>query len=74
VKINVALANRSLAQVDLPPESSQASQRTFLSLNYTGKFDQPPVGPTLFLRANKLLGGWDNVRRQLAAATPLPSG
>jgi hypothetical protein len=45
-----------------------------LSLNYTGKFDQPSVGPTLFLRAKKLLGSWDNVRRQLAAAALQPSG
>jgi hypothetical protein len=51
VKINVALANRGLAQIDLPPEHSQASERAVLSLNYTGKFDQPPVGPTLWLRA-----------------------
>ena len=52
IKINVPLANRGLAQVDLPPEHSEASQRIVLSLNYTGKFEQPPVGPTLFLGAN----------------------
>jgi len=74
VKINVALANRGLAQVDLPPEASQASQRIVSSLNHTGKFDQPTVGPTLFLRANRLIGGWDNARRQLAAATLVPAG
>ena len=51
MKINVALAHRGLAQVDLPPEYSEASQRAVLSLNYTGRFEQPPVGPTLFLRA-----------------------
>ena len=67
VKVNVALANRGLAQVDLPPECSQASERIVASLQYTGKFDQPPVGPTLFLRANQPMAGWDNVRRQLAA-------
>ena len=49
VKINVAMANRGLPQVELPPEASQASQRIVASLNYTGKFDQPSVGPTLFL-------------------------
>jgi hypothetical protein len=53
VKINVALANRGLPQVDLPPEASQASQRIVASLNYTGKFDQPSVGPTLFLGRKK---------------------
>src|SRR5208337_1812634 len=52
VKINVALAHRGLPQVDLPPEHSPASQQIVLSLNYTGQFEQPPVGPTLFLRAN----------------------
>ena len=74
VKINVALANRGLAQVDLPPEYSQASQRIVSSLLYTGKFDQPPVGPTLFLRANKLIVGWDNVLRQLVASALSPGG
>jgi hypothetical protein len=74
VKINVALANRGLAQVDLPPEYSQASQRIVLGLLYTGKFDQPPLGPTLFLRANKLIGGWDNVLRQLVANALIPGG
>ena len=74
VKTNVALANRGLAQVDLPPESSRASQRIVSSLLYTGKFDQPPVGPTLFLRANKLIVGWDNVLRQLVASGLTPGG
>ena len=53
VKINVALANRGLAQVDLPPEDSEASERAVLSLNYTGRFEQRPVGPTLFLRGRQ---------------------
>jgi hypothetical protein len=74
VKINVALANRGLAQVDLPPEYSEASQRIVASLPYTGKFDQTPVGPALFLRANKLMVGWDNVRRQLVASARPPGG
>ena len=74
VKINVALANRGLAQVDLPPEYSQASQRIVSSLLYTGKFDQPPVGPALFLRANRLIAGWDNVLPQLVASALPPGG
>ena len=74
VKINVALANRGLAQVDLPPDHCEAAQRIVLSVNYSGRFDQLPVGPTLFLRANKLIGGWDNAARQLAASAPAPSG
>jgi hypothetical protein len=74
VKINVALANRGLAQVDLPPEYSQASQRIVAGLLYTGKFDQPPIGPMLYLRANKLVAGWDNVRRQIMASALIPGG
>jgi hypothetical protein len=74
VKINVALANRGVAQVDLPPEHSEASQRIVASLLYTGKFDQPAVGPSLFLRAHKPVAAWDNVRRQLAASALPPGG
>ena len=74
VKINVALANRGLAQVDLPPEHSEASQRLVASLQYTGKFAQPAVGPTLFLRANQPMVGWDNVRRRLVACGLPPGG
>ena len=74
VKINVALANRGLAQVDLPPEFSQASQRIVSALLYTCKFDQPPVGPTLYLRANKPVVGRDNVLRQLVASALSPGG
>jgi len=74
MKINVALANRGLAQVDVPPEYSEASRRAVLRLNYTGKFEQPPVGPTLFLRAGKLLVGSSTVPRQFAASAPLPGG
>ena len=57
VKVNVALANRGVAQVDLPPEHCEAAERRVLSLNYSGRFEQWPVGPTLFLRANQLIGG-----------------
>ena len=74
VKINVALANRGLAQVDLPPEYSQASQRIVASLQYTGKFDQSPIGPTLFLRARKQVAGWDTGHRQLVANALPPGG
>jgi len=74
VKVNVALANRGLAQVDVPPECSQASERMVASLQYTGKFDQPPVGPTLFLHAHQFVGSRDHTPRQLAASAPPPSG
>jgi|SRR5208282_5804920 len=74
VKINVALAYRGVGQVDLPPEHCEAAQRIVLSLNYTGRFDQVAVGPTLFLRGNRLMGGWDQAGRQLAVSAPAPSG
>jgi len=74
VKINVALANRGVAQVDLPPEHCEAAQRTVLSLNYSGRFEQRPVGPTLFLRAHQLLVGWDNAPRQFVVRASAPSG
>jgi hypothetical protein len=74
VKINVALANRGLAQVDLPAEYYQASQRIVSSLLCTDKFDQPPVGPTVYLRADRLIVGWDNVLRRLVASALPPGG
>ena len=74
VKVNVALAHRGVAQVDLPPEHSEAAERTVISLNYSGRFEQWPVGPTRFLRANQLMGGWDRAFRQCAVRVPVPSG
>ena len=70
VKINVALANRGVAQVDLPPEHSEAVQRIVLSRNYTGRFDRLPVGPTLFLRAN----AWGRQKEELRMMKSAPSG
>ena len=74
VKINVALANRGLAQVDLPPEHCEAAQRIVLSVNYSGRFDQVPVGPTLFLRGNQLIGGWYSAPRQFVVSAPALGG
>jgi len=74
VKINVALANRGVAQVDLPPEHSEAAERTVLSVNYSGRFERWPVGPTLFLRGNERIGGWDNAARRFAVSVPALSG
>jgi len=74
VKVNVALANRGVAQVDLPPEHSAAAERTVMSVNYSGRFEQVPVGPTRFLQANQLIGGWDSASRRLAVRVPVPSG
>ena len=74
MKINVALANRGVAQVDLPPEHCEAAERTVLSVNYSGRFEQVPVGPTLFLRSNQVIRGWDSAVRQFAVSAPAPSG
>ena len=74
MKINVALANRGVAQVDLPPEHCPAAERIVLSVNYSGRFEQVPVGPTLFLRANQRIGGWDSALRQCVVRASVPSG
>jgi hypothetical protein len=74
VKINVALAYRGLAQVDLPPEHCEAAQRIVISLNYSGRFEQLPIGPALFLRTNRLIRGWHIAARQLTVSAPAPSG
>src|ERR1039458_6036157 len=42
-KVNVALANRGLAQLDLPPGYLNAAQPAVPTLLPSGKFDQPPV-------------------------------
>ena len=72
VKVNVALANRGLPQVDLPPERWQSPQQPVSSLCHTGRFDQLPVGPTLFLRANQLLQDWVSPPLEFAARVPAP--
>jgi hypothetical protein len=74
VKVNVALANRGVAQVDLPPEHCEAAERAVLSLNYSGRFEQLAVGPTLFLRGHQRIGVWDNAARQLAVSVAAASG
>jgi hypothetical protein len=74
VKINVALANRGVAQVDLPPEHCEAAERTVISVNYSGRFEQWPVGPTLFLRDGQRIRSWDEVPRRFAVCAAVPSG
>jgi hypothetical protein len=74
MKINVALAYRGVAQVDLPPEHCEATERAVISLNYSGRFEQLPVGPTLCLRASQLMAGGDKALRQFAVRAPGPSG
>jgi hypothetical protein len=71
MKVNVALANRGLAQVDLPPGYLDVPQPTAPTLLQSGKFDQPPVGPVLFLQANQLIKSWQaNPRSARPASLP----
>jgi hypothetical protein len=73
VKINVALVNRGKPQVDLPPGYPRFPQLAVSGLFDTSSFDQLPVGPTLFLQANQLIGSWDHAPRKFAAPAPPPT-
>src|ERR1035441_2304565 len=70
MKVNVALANRGLAQVDLPPGYLKVAQPAVPTLLQSGKLDQPPVGPVLFLHANQLLGDWQVHLQECLASQP----
>ena len=70
MKVNVALANRGLTQVDLPPGYLDVPQPTAPTLLQSGKFDQPPVGPVLFLKANQLIEGWRTNQQECLAGQP----
>jgi hypothetical protein len=70
MKVNVVLANRGLAQVDLPPGYLKVPQPAVPSLLQSGRFDQPPVGPVLFLQANRLLGDWQVHPHEFMAGQP----
>ena len=73
VKLNVARANRGLAQVDLPPEVSRLPQLAVASLFHPGPFGQPPIGPSLFLQASQLIADWSDVPRGFPVLAP-PAG
>ena len=70
IKINVPLANRGIAQADLPPGYSQVPQPAISVHPRTGSFDQPPVGPMLFLQANQLLDVWQTNSKECVAGQP----
>ena len=70
MKVNVALANRHLAQVDYPPGISKVPQPAVASRLQSGRFDQPPVGPVLFLEANQFLGDWQAHPQECLAGQP----
>jgi hypothetical protein len=73
VKINVALANRGQPQVDLPPGYPRLPQLAVSGLYDASTFDQPSVGPTLFLQASQLIGRWHGAPREFAAPVPPPT-
>jgi hypothetical protein len=70
VKINVPLANRGLAQVDLPPGYAPCPEPADVCLLHISGFHHVPVGPMPFLQANQLLGGRGDARRRLAVRQP----
>ncbi len=70
VKVNVALANRGIAQVDLPPGYDLCSRPTAPNFFDAIRFDQSPVGPVLFLRAHQFLAGWQERPQDCLAGQP----
>ena len=70
VKVNVPLANRGIAQVDLPPGYGSGSRPAVPNVFDTTRFDQSPVGPVLFLRANQLIADWQDRPREFMAGQP----
>jgi hypothetical protein len=70
MKVNVPLVNRSLPQVDLPMEYLRGPQPGVSSPLRISRFDQPPVGPVLFLLANQLLGDWQDRPQKFMASQP----
>jgi hypothetical protein len=71
VQTNVVLVNRGLAQVDLPLEFLRALEAAAAGRPDVGSFDQPPIGPALFLRAKQLLDDWrDHTQKFMAGVSP----
>jgi hypothetical protein len=70
VKVNVPLANRGLAQLDLPPGYGPGPQLAVPGVCGIASFDQPAVGPTLFLQGNRLLKGREGVPRKWPVRQP----
>jgi hypothetical protein len=74
VRTNVALVNRGLAQVDLPVEFLRALEASAAGRPDVGSFDQPPIGPALFLRAKQLLEDWREHPQKFLAGVLAPTG
>ncbi len=70
MKVNVPLANRGIAQVCLPPGYDSCSRPAVPNVFDTTRFDQPPVGPVLFLRANQFVDDWQDRPQAFMAGQP----
>jgi hypothetical protein len=71
VQVNVARVNRGLGQVDLPLEFLRALAAEAAGRPGIGSFDQPAIGPVLFLRAKQILEDWrDNPQKLMAGQPP----
>ena len=70
VKVNVAFANRGIAQVDLPPGYASCSRPAVPNVFDTTTFGQPLVGPVLFLQVNQFMAGWQHQPQEFMAGQP----
>jgi len=74
VQVNVARVNRGLAQGDLPLEFLRALEAEAANRLDLGSFDQPPIGPELFLRAKRLLEEGREHPERFMAGVLAPTG
>jgi hypothetical protein len=74
VQVNVARVNRGLAQVDLPLEFLRALEAEAAGRPDIGSFDQPPIGPALFLRAKQILEDWREHPQKYMGGVLAPAG
>jgi hypothetical protein len=74
VQVNVARVNRGLAQVDLPLEFLRALEAEAAGRPDIGSFDQPPIGPALFLRAKQILEDWREHPQKFMGGVLAPPG
>jgi hypothetical protein len=73
VKVNVALANRGIPQVDLPLEYPLSPKLTVASLFNASRLSQLPVGPMLFLQAMQMLDGQEAEPAEFTVGVPPPA-
>ena len=73
MKVNVRRANRGQAQVDLPPGYAPSSEQAAANPWWSSRFDQAPVGPTLFLQTSRLIADWQHGLCEFPAVAP-PAG